>query len=121
MEEKKRKPDVKQEEQSSKKTKIASGDVFQNLKISITGNLDRTALQEQIKSNSGEFSSVVSKKIAFLVATEEAILDNTQRIRKAVKYARPIVRESYITECINQKKLLPITEDFELKPKSTKI
>jgi len=105
------KKNIKKNERSEGK----KNNVFGGYQIALTGCFsDRQMLIDSINNSGGRFCNIVSKKISFLIATKDSLLDNTQRIRKAIKFDKPIISEEFIHQCILQNKLLDI-KDFELR------
>jgi hypothetical protein len=76
------------------------------LVISVTGNFDREKISAAIRRAGGRVDALVHKKVDFVVADEGAIEQNTQRIRKAIKFDIPIVSEKLIIESLKAGRLV---------------
>ena len=49
-----------------------------------------------------QVSGILHKRVAFLVCDEKALNSRTKHVRKAEKFAVPIVSFSYVEECLKQ-------------------
>ena len=77
---------------------------------SLASELSYSQLECTVKILGGKTSKMVHKRTAFVVATENAIRLNSQRVRKAKKCNVDIVTPKYITACQEAKTLLPRDE-----------
>ena len=84
-----------------------SGQLFA---LSCTG-VPQKELEDLISKHGGTISSVVHKRVTFVVATEAAISKNTQAVRKAKgKFAIPLVTPQFLRDSITAGRLLDATE-----------
>jgi len=60
-------------------------------------------------------SSQVHKKVFCVVATVNAIDQETQRVRKAWKREIPVLRLEWLQSCLREQSLIPM-EDYEVQP-----
>ena len=68
-------------------------------------------MEDLISKHGGTISSVVHKRVSFVVATEAAISKNTQAVRKATgKFAIPLVTPQFLRDSITAGRLLDATE-----------
>ncbi len=74
--------------------------------VSVTGNFDRDKISSAIRKAGGRVDALVHKNVHFVVSDEGAIEQNTQRIRKAMKFGIPIVSERLIIESLKAGKLV---------------
>ena len=79
------------------------------LVVSVTGNFDRDKISAAVRKAGGRVDALVHKNVQFVVSDEGAIEQNTQRIRKAVKFGIPIVSEKLIIESLKAGKLVDHT------------
>ena len=54
------------------------------------------ALAAEVQALGGRFSSTVHRKVAFLLASAEAVERETQRVRKAWRYGVAVVRPTFL-------------------------
>jgi flagellar biosynthesis GTPase FlhF len=67
----------------------------------LTGNfVDRDAIYQLVSEHKGTISPTVHKRVNFIIATEDALRYNTQRVRKATKFGIPTVSQRFLTACI---------------------
>ena len=84
-----------------------SGQLFA---LSCTG-VPQKEVEDLISKHGGTISSVVHKRVSFVVATEAAISKNTQAVRKATgKFAIPLVTPQFLRDSITAGRLLDATE-----------
>lgn len=74
--------------------------------VSVTGNFDREKISSAIRRAGGRVDALVHKNVHFVVADEGAVEQNTQRIRKAIKFGIPIVNEKLVIESLKAGKLV---------------
>jgi hypothetical protein len=74
--------------------------------VSVTGNFDREKISLAIRKAGGRVDALVHKNVHFVVSDEGAIEQNTQRIRKAIKFGIPIVSERLVIESLKAGRLL---------------
>lgn len=60
-------------------------------------------LKNMIEEMGGKVSATVHKNVNFLIASENAVLSATQRVRKAFKFRIPVLRIEYIQDLYNEK------------------
>lgn len=56
-------------------------------------------LRRMITALGGRLSPTVHKNVSFLIASDTAVANATQRVRKAFKYGVPVLRKEYIELC----------------------
>eukprot|EP00300_Choanocystis_sp_HF-7_P039053 c56871_g1_i1.p1 GENE.c56871_g1_i1~~c56871_g1_i1.p1 ORF type:complete len:116 (+),score=30.27 c56871_g1_i1:64-411(+) len=71
------------------------------------GDLDRKRLVDLIVANGGKVCGLVHKRVSALVADKQAVKQNTQRVRKAVKFGIPIVSEQDIIDSVENNRPIP--------------
>eukprot|EP00611_Tribonema_gayanum_P028924 TRINITY_DN7591_c0_g1_i2.p2 TRINITY_DN7591_c0_g1~~TRINITY_DN7591_c0_g1_i2.p2 ORF type:complete len:158 (-),score=46.16 TRINITY_DN7591_c0_g1_i2:14-487(-) len=81
---------------------------FQNKIFSVTGSLGaaRSTLKALIGHHGGQVSNIVHSRVSYVVCNAEAVANNTQRVRKAARFAIPVVSEAFVVESAAQQKLL---------------
>ncbi|CAM9578806.1 unnamed protein product, partial [Discosporangium mesarthrocarpum] len=47
-----------------------------------------------------QVSGIIHKRVSFVVCTESALRQNTQKVRKAVKHGTPLVSQGFIEACL---------------------
>ena len=86
---------------TTKRRKPALADVVVAVSVfsEARGTLTYNELVARLKSLGASYSSIVHRRVAYLVATEEAANRRTQRIRKALKFDVPVVSVSFLDAC----------------------
>lgn len=90
---------------------------FQTNKKNMKAGSNYSSICNAIKEIGGTVCGTVHRKVSYVVATQAAIQQNTQKIRKASKHNIKIVDIFYIEKCKSAGKILPL-EKFLLKPNS---
>jgi site-specific DNA-cytosine methylase len=73
----------------------------------LTGNfVDRDAIYQLVSEHKGTISPTVHKRVNFIIATEDALRYNTQRVRKATKFGIPTVSQRFLMACIKAKAIV---------------
>jgi predicted DNA-binding WGR domain protein len=92
---------------SAKSAKPLSGIAFA---ISGTLSVSRNEFRDLIVSNGGEFLSSVTKKVTYLITTEEELSNETIKVQSARKLNLPLVGEDFVLESIEAGKLKDVTD-----------
>lgn len=66
---------------------------------SLADDVSYNEMKRMIGELGGKISGTVHKRVDFLVASENAVLRVTQRVRKANKYSVPVVRMALVDYC----------------------
>lgn len=106
----------KEKEPTKKKNTSDHSTLLQNRVFSVSSTCpagDQFAYKAVIalvKSLGGKISPTVHKRVYAVLATEESISKQTQRVRKAVKKNIPLLRPEYLLESQTQNQMLPLKE-----------
>lgn len=92
--------------------------VFKNKVFGMTGGLEREALTATIKGAGGSVSTIVHKRVSYLLCTPAAVEELTQRVRKAQKFGVPLVQPEFVAACVAAKKLVDY-HDFSVEAPAT--
>jgi len=79
---------------------------FNGLTFVVTGTLDRKKLMNIITENKGKVSGILHQRVHYVVADDGAVTRNTQKIRRANTWDKPIVTENFLVDSLKAKKLL---------------
>ncbi|XP_072988764.1 poly [ADP-ribose] polymerase 1 isoform X1 [Typha latifolia] len=93
---------------SGSQVKSSNGEGLGNLKVAIAGKSHEAIeeLKRKLDVAGGKFHTKIKKDTNCLVLCGE-VDDNDSEARKARRLKLPIVREDYLDQCINKKKILP--------------
>lgn len=80
--------------------------------LSTHGLASRREVEAAISANSGAVSRIVHRRVDFLVATDAAVRNNTQAVRKATKHSVPLVRPDFVLDSIRAGALLSDCEAY---------
>ncbi|CAM9213156.1 unnamed protein product, partial [Ascophyllum nodosum] len=90
-------------------TYMAPMGCLKGMVFGLTGELSRKQLETTIKSNGASVSAIIHKRVSFVVCTQGAVKDNTQKVRKANKHGIPLVSQDFLAECAKAKRVVDHT------------
>lgn len=94
--------------QSNMQSQPSTSERLEDLKVALTGEYGRAMedLKQKLEEHGGKVHTKINKDTSCLIACGDVQLSNPE-IKKARKMKLPIVRESYLGECIEKQKKLP--------------
>ncbi|CAM9782718.1 unnamed protein product [Ectocarpus sp. 12 AP-2014] len=76
-----------------------NGGCLQGKVFGLTGELARKELQPMLKAHGATVSTIIHKRVSFVLCTPDAVKCNTQKVRKALKHGIPLVSQEFIAAC----------------------
>ncbi|CAM9337033.1 unnamed protein product [Ectocarpus sp. 13 AM-2016] len=76
-----------------------NGGCLQGKVFGLTGELARKELKPMLKAHGATVSTIIHKRVSFVLCTPDAVKYNTQKVRKALKHGIPLVSQEFIAAC----------------------
>ncbi|KAG2378279.1 hypothetical protein C9374_008422 [Naegleria lovaniensis] len=67
---------------------------------------EKSKLVEMIEEEEGEIHKSIKNDTSYLIATEKAVKESGATVQSAFEKSVPVVKDSFITDCVDQSKLL---------------